>query len=150
MGEAGDPEPGRGPVLRLQLGKGASSLCKGLQPAAFLFGALAGMESMEGRVGGGKHDAFLAADTASAASAATNSPSLRLLPLCPGGDGEVEGEWEGLVVVSDSWVAVDIQGKPHLPSLMSSSPAPPPFSLSAGLFQVCSQSSSRRPEIKAI
>lgn len=94
------------------------------------------------------NDAPLAPDTASAASAATTSPSLRLLPLCPGGegDGEVEGERVGLEAVSDSDVAVGNQGRPHLPP-PSFSPAPPPHSLSAPLSLICcSQSASRRPE----
>lgn len=94
------------------------------------------------------NDAPLAPDTASAASAATTSPSLRLLPLCPGGegDGEVEGERVGLEAVSDRDVAVGNQGRPHLPP-PSFSPAAPPHSLSAPLSLICcSQSASRRPE----
>lgn len=92
------------------------------------------------------NDAPLAPDTASAASAATTSPSLRLLPLCPGGegDGEVEGERVGLEAVSDRDVAVGNQGRPHLPP-PSFSPAAPPHSLSAPLSLICcSQSASRR------
>lgn len=94
------------------------------------------------------NDAPLAPDTASAASATTTSPSLRLLPLCPGGegDGEVEGERVGLEAVSDRDVAVGNQGRPHLPP-PSFSPATPPHSLSAPLSLICcSQSASRRPE----
>lgn len=97
------------------------------------------------------NDAPLVPDTASAASAATTSPSLRLLPLCPGGegDGEEEGEREGLEVVSDSAVAVGNQGRPHLPP-PSFSPAPPPHSLSALSLICCSQSPSTRPENEMI
>lgn len=97
------------------------------------------------------NDALLAPDFAAAASTASTSPSLRLLPLRPGGegDGEVEGEGEGLEAVTDRGVAIGNQGRPHLPP--PSSPAPSPLSLSAPLSLVCcSQSASRRPESEAV
>lgn len=97
------------------------------------------------------NDAPLAPDIAAAASTATTSPSLRLHPLRPGGegDGEVEGEGEGLKAVTDRGVAVGNQGKPLLPP-PTSSPVPPPLSLSAPVSLVCcSQSASKRPESKA-
>lgn len=53
------------------------------------------------------NDAPLAPGIAAAASTTATSPSLRLLPLHPGeGDGEVEGEEEGLEAVTDRGVDV--------------------------------------------
>lgn len=53
------------------------------------------------------NDAPLTPDIAAAASTATTSPSLRLLPLHPGGEGdwEVVGEGAGLDAVTDRAVA---------------------------------------------
>jgi len=92
------------------------------------------------------NDAPPAPDIASAASSDTTSPSIHLPPLCALGEGDKEVEGEGLEVVSGSGVALGNCGRTHLPSL-SSSPAPPPLSLSVLLSLVCcSQSASRRPE----
>lgn len=93
------------------------------------------------------NDAPLPTDIASAASTATASPSFRLLPLCPGGEGdeEVEGEGEWLEVLSGSGVAVSNKGRPHLPSTPPSTAPASPLALSAPLPRVCfSQSASTR------
>lgn len=81
------------------------------------------------------NDALLGLDIPAAASTTATSPSLHLLPLCPGGegDGEVVGEGEGLEAMTDRGVADGNRGRPHLPS-------PPPS---------CSQSTSKRPEREA-
>ncbi len=96
------------------------------------------------------NDAPLSPGITAAASNATTSHFLRLLSRRTGGegDGEVDGEGEGLDAVTDRGVAVGNQGRPHLPPPPPSfSPAPPPLSLSAPLSLVgCSQSASRRPE----
>ena len=152
MGEAGDPELGRAPGLWPQLGKEASCLGKPPRPVASSFGARVEMEYRRGRLGEGINDALLAPDIAAAASTTATSPSLHLLPLCPGGegDGEVEGEGEEPEAMTDRGFAVGNQVRPHLPSPPPSSPAPPPFSLSAPLSLAdCSQSASRRPEREA-
>lgn len=147
MGEARDLELGRGPGLGPQPGKGASRMRKPPWLAASSSGARAEMEQRRGRLGGGMDDAPLALDIAAAASTAATSPSLHLRPGGEG-DGEVEGEGEGLEAVTDRGVAVSNQGRPHL---LSSSPAPPPLSLSAPLSLVCcSQSTSKRPESEAV
>lgn len=89
------------------------------------------------------NDAPLAPDITAAASTASTSPSLRLLPLHPEGDGggEVKGEREELESVTDRVVADGNRRRPHLP------PTPPPPSCSAALSLICcSQSASRRPE----
>lgn len=88
------------------------------------------------------NDAPLAPDIAAAASTAATSPSLRLLPLCSGGegDGDAEGEGEGLEALTDRVVAVADRGRPHLPP-PPSSPAPPTLSTSAPLSLVCSSQS---------
>lgn len=89
-------------------------------------------------------DAPLAPDTAAAASAAT-SPSLRLLPRSPGGEGD--GEGEGPEKLTDRGVAVGNRARPHLPPSSSASPA---LSRSTPLSLLCcSQSASRRPEREA-
>lgn len=94
------------------------------------------------------NDPPLTPGIAAAASTTATSPSLFLLPLAlhPGeSDGEVEGEEEGLEVVTDRGVAVGNGGRPHLPSPPLSFPAPPPLSLAC-----CSQSASRRPGNEAV
>lgn len=81
-------------------------------------------------------DAPFAPDTAVAASTASPSPLRLLLPRGEG-DGEVQGEEEGLKAVTDRGVAVGNQERPHLPPPPSSRSAP------ASLF-CCSQSASMR------
>lgn len=106
MREAGDPELGRGPGLGPQPGKGASRLGKPPRPAASCSGARAETEYRRGRLGRGMNDAPLAPDIAAAASTAATSPSLRLLPLRPGGEGDGEVEGEGLEALTDRGVAI--------------------------------------------
>ncbi len=93
------------------------------------------------------NDASLTPDIAAAASTAATSPSLHLLPLGSGeeGDGEVEGE--GFETLTDRVVAVGNGGGPFLPPCPLFSLALPTFSLSASLSLVCcSHSASSRPE----
>lgn len=125
IGEAGGPELSREPGLGLQPGKGACRLGKPPRPAAS--SSAAEMERRRGGLVGGMNDAPLAAAASNAAAA---SPSLPLLPLIPGGDGE------GLGDLTDMGVAVDNRGTPHHP--------PPPSSLAPPPLICCSQSASRR------
>lgn len=81
------------------------------------------------------------------AASATTSPSLRLHPRSPGGEGD--GEGEGPKNLTDRGVAVGNRARPHLPPPLSSS-ASPPLSRSTPLSLLCcSQSASRRPEREA-